>query len=127
MSRYSTLRTGECLSYKSTEKLPHDADAARLGRNPRISAADAPARTFFSAQVESQHRGIFRLGTSGDVVAGGNVHGGDDVCRGYSARRHRPGLHAGNCGELAVVELFAVGNDDGISFRAALEALWPAH
>src|SRR6266852_7277600 len=104
-----------------------DADAARLGRDPRVSAVDAPARAFFPEALEPEYGGLFCIGAPGYLVAGGNVHGCHNVRGGYAACGHWSRLHARNRGELAVVEFSAVGNDDGVSVRAVVEAFGLAH
>jgi len=52
---------------------------------------------YFPAQVGAEHRGLFCLWAAGELVAGGNVHGGNDVCRGHAAGGYGAGLRAG-CG-----------------------------
>src|SRR5258708_11020657 len=52
----------------------NDADAARLGRDPRVSAVDAPARAFFPEALRPEYGGLFCIGAPGYLVAGGNVH-----------------------------------------------------
>src|ERR1700722_11599078 len=91
----------------------HDTHASRLGRDRRISVADARAGDLFPAAFQPEHGRIFCVGAAGGVVARGNFDGGDDICRGHAAGGDGPRVFAGNRGELAVVELSAVGNDDG--------------
>jgi len=104
-----------------------DADAARLGRDPRVFAVDAPARAFLPEALEPKYGGLFRIGTPSHLVAGRNVHGGHNVRGGYATGGDRPRVHTRNRGKLAVVEFPAVGNDDGVSVCAAVETLGAAH
>ena len=70
---------------------------------------------YFRRRSSTKHGRIFCVGTASHVVAGGDVDGRHDVCGGHAAGGDGPGLHAGHRGELAVVELSAVGNDDRVS------------
>src|SRR5260370_23239346 len=92
-----------------------DADAARLGRDPRVSAVDAPARTFFPEALKPEYGGLFRIGAPGYLVAGGNVPGCHNVCCGYAARGASPRLHARNPGGLPRVEVSALCDYDAFS------------
>src|ERR1700720_4754024 len=97
----------------SGDRIIHDTDATRLGRDRRISAADARPGYLFPAAIEPEHGRIFCVGAAGGVVARGHFDGGDDVCGGHSAGGDGARLFAGNRGQLAVVEFSAVWNDDG--------------
>src|ERR1700676_1307335 len=99
-------------------------DLSRLGRNCRLLADHPGAWIIFPEKIGCEYRGLFRIGPRGELVAGGHVHGGDDVCRGHAAGGGRISVHAGRGGELAVVEFSAVRDDDGIFVRATVAAFW---
>src|SRR5579863_219887 len=92
----------------------------------RVFGGDVAVGAFFPAAVGAKYRGLFCFWTAGFVVAGGDIHGGDYVCRGYAAGGHGTGVHAGDFGELVVVEFSAIGNDDRVPVRAIVEAVGAA-
>src|SRR5258708_19949617 len=88
-----------------------DADAARLGRDPRVSAVDAPARAFFSEALRPEYGGLFCIGAPGYLVVGGNVHGCHNVRGGYAPRGPWSRLHPRNPAELALVGFSSLRDD----------------
>ena len=82
---------------------------------------------YFRRRSSGSTEEYFVSGRQVTLVAGGDVHGCHDLRGGYAAGGNRPGLHAGHRGELAVVEFSAVGDDDGLSVCAVVEALGIAY
>jgi len=98
-----------------------------LPRDIRVFGGDAASGALFPAAVGAEHCGLFCFGEAGFVVAGGDIDGGDYVCGGYTIGGYRAGVHAGNIGELVVVEFFAFGNDDGVFVCAVVAAVRAAN
>ena len=109
------------------EERVHEPHRVRLGGHRRLSGDHAGPRPVLPPAVGPQHRGLLRLGPQGLVVAGRHVDGGDHVRRRHAARRDRPRLPAGNRRQLAVVELPALRDDDGVPLRAAVAPRGAAH
>src|ERR1700690_3025058 len=99
-----------------------DFHAARLVRDRCLPRHYTPAGTLFPAHLGKKHRGLFRFRPARVVVAGRYVDGGDHVCRRYAAGGGRTGVHAGDRGELDLVGVSAVGNDDGVFVCAIVAA-----
>src|SRR5260370_23222804 len=89
-------------------------NTCRLGGDRWLSGDHSRPGVVFQAAVGTEHGGLLRFRQKRLVVAGGNVDGGDHVCGRYAAGRDGTGLYQRSCGELAVVEFFSVGNDDGV-------------
>src|SRR5260370_13673442 len=106
---------------------PLEACACRVGRDCWLPGDYAPAGPLFSSPFGTKHGRLFRLGPRRSVVAGRHFDGRDDLRGRYAAGRDGAGLHARNRRELVVVELSAVGDDDGIPVRAAVAAVGLAY
>ena len=102
-------------------------NTCRLGRDRWLFADHSRPGVVFPAAVGTEHGGLLRFRQKRVVVAGGNFDGGDHVCGRYAAGRDRTGLYQWSRGELAVVEFFAVGNDDGVLVREIVAALRVDH
>src|SRR2546425_773844 len=83
----------------------------RLDRHCCLSADHSRPGVVFPAALGTEHGGLLRFRQKRVVVAGRNVHGGDDVCGRYAAGGHRAGLYQRSRRELVVVEFLALGND----------------
>ena len=101
----------------------HDVHSARLVRDSRLSRDHFAARLVFPAKRGEEHGELFRVGAHRFLVAGGNVDGCHHVRRGHTSAGRGTRLHARNRGQLAVVGVPAVWNDDGVPVRAAVAAI----
>ena len=98
-------------------------NTCRLGRDCWLSADHSCPGVVFPAAVGTEHGGLLCFRQKRVVVVGGNLDGGDHVCGRYAAGRDGTGLCQRSRGELAVVEFFAVGDDDGVLVREIVAAL----
>src|SRR5258708_10738366 len=85
-----------------------------------LPAAEFADLSVLSAPLFGKHRGILRFRAIRCVVAGGNIHGGDDVRRGYAAAGRWAGSQKRNFRKLAVVVAMSLRDDDGFLLRALL-------
>ena len=105
----------------------HELHPIRLDGGYRLSGDHTSSGLVLSWTLQQERGRLLCLRTQCLVVACRHVHGGDDVCCRHAAGGHWTGVHAGYRGKLAMVGLPSVGNDDGLSLRAALAAFRLAH
>src|SRR5260370_12233716 len=94
-----------------------------LGRHRWLSVDHPISRLVLPRPLRQKHRRLFRVGPKRFVVARGNLHGRDDLRGGYATGGYRTRVRERSCGELAVVEFSAIGNDDRLPLRAPVAPL----
>ena len=99
----------------------------RLVGHCRISRHHAHPWPVVSQPLGQEHRRLLRFWTQRELVASRHLDGRHHLRRRHAASRHRPRLHAGHLGQLAVVGFPFLRNDDGLPLRAAVAAVRPAH
>ena len=73
-------------------------------------------RYLLSSKFRQEFRRLLRIRTKSVVVVGRHFYGGYNLCSRHTSPCRWPGLHARNCGELDLVGLFAVRDDDCVPF-----------